>query len=496
MVGSADLARLTAHAEKARVKLSSVLVGDYEQLAEIEAGGLFRAVAGRVEPVLLDEVVRHRHAAEREGAKRIREGRGREAIALYRSEERVIVAPDADARREAMVSDWHEAHSRGEDAVMVAKRNAEAEALNELARERMREAGRLGAEEVEVGGQLFAAGDQVITRVNDRRAGIFNRERWRVVEANPAERRVVLEGLDQERAVEAGAGYLDRVNLGSGAPALQHAYAITTYSAQGATVDRAYVAVDGSMDKQELYVATSRSREETFLYATPEVRAERAEIAPAEPGARDELAHITEASVRDRAQVAAHEAAARAELSGPELSELRRRLRQRFEDLDKAGLERKLKWQEQRLWQVEREIAIPLDLGPAHEKEMRQERERLSAGVDDVSARLAKIGGPEERRAALTELAAVDAELAVRQRLRLAAVRLAPPGYLLAELGESPPTPVSASAGTGRRRRSRAIAWSAASWTEAASLGRGLRSWSSGLLGSGSSAGFERRRGA
>jgi conjugative relaxase-like TrwC/TraI family protein len=123
MVDSATLARLTFHAEKAQAKL--VLVGDPEQLGEIEAGGLFRALAERGEPIYLEEVIRHRHDLDREAAKRIREGEGREALSLYRSEERVTVAPDAEARREAMVRDWHEAFERGEDAVMIAKQNAE-----------------------------------------------------------------------------------------------------------------------------------------------------------------------------------------------------------------------------------------------------------------------------------------------------------------------------------------------------------------------------------
>ncbi len=287
----------------------SSLVGDYEQLSEIEAGGLFRAVAERVDPAHLDEVVRHRFEVEREGAKRIREGEGADAIRLYRSEQRVIVAPDPDARRAAMVGDWHQAYERGEDAVMIAKRNAEVDALNEMARARMKAAGRLGAGEVEVGGWRFAAGDEVITRVNDRRQGIYNRERWRVAEVDVDRDRVVLQGVDQDRAVEVGADYLAKTNPHSGDPALQHAYAITTYSAQGTTVERAYLAADASMDKQELYVATSRSRGETHIYATPEIRGDRAEIAPAEFADRSELAHLSEAAVRDRAQRAAHDVA-------------------------------------------------------------------------------------------------------------------------------------------------------------------------------------------
>jgi conjugative relaxase-like TrwC/TraI family protein len=331
MLDSASLARLIRHADEAKAQL--VLVGDFEQLSEIEAGGLFRAIAERSEVVHLDEVIRHRFDVEREGAKRIREGEGGEAIALYRSEQRVIVAPDPDARREAMVGDWHLAYERGEDAVMIAKRNAEVDQLNELARERMKAAGRLGEEEIEIGGWRYAAGDEVITRVNDRHQGIYNRERWRVVEVDEAQGRVVLQGIDHDRTVEIGAEYLAKTNPHSGAPALQHAYAITTYSAQGTTVERAYLAADASMDKQELYVATSRSRGETFIYATPEIRGERAEIAPAEFADRGELAHLSEAAVRDRAQRAAHDVA---QLTALPTDELRRRR----EELARPGSER------------------------------------------------------------------------------------------------------------------------------------------------------------
>lgn len=122
MVDSATLARLVHHAEQSNAKL--VLIGDPEQLGEIEAGGLFRALADRSEAIVLDEVIRHRHDLDREAAKRIREGEGREALALYRTEERLTIAPDAETRRELMVADWWQSYSRGEDALMIAKRNA------------------------------------------------------------------------------------------------------------------------------------------------------------------------------------------------------------------------------------------------------------------------------------------------------------------------------------------------------------------------------------
>src|SRR5436305_13335470 len=245
MVGSEHLARVIGHAEGAGAKL--VLVGDPEQLGPIEAGGLFSAIAERTDPVRLEDVIRHNHELDRDAAKLIREGQGREALSLYRSEERVTVAGNAEERRVAMVEDWWQSYAKGEDALMVAKRNVEVERLNATARELVKAEGRLGTEEIVVGGSPFAAGDLLITRVNDRRAAIYNRERWEVAQVDAERGRIVLDGIDQARRVEVGPDYLSQTTLGGEAPALQHAYAVTTYCAQGATADRAYVMIDPSM---------------------------------------------------------------------------------------------------------------------------------------------------------------------------------------------------------------------------------------------------------
>ena len=320
MVDSATLARLIDHTQAANGKL--VLIGDPAQLGEIEAGGLFASLVDRGDPIVLDEVIRHSHELDREGAKRIREGHGAEALAIYRPEERVTVADTPEARRQAMVADWWQSYGAGEDALMVAKRNAEVEKLNALAREVMKAEGRLGHNEIEVGGSVFAPGDQVITRVNDNRNEIYNRERWRVAEVDQGGGSMVLDGIDTQRRVCVDSVYLGRVNPNDEAAAIQYAYAATTYQGQGATVDTAFVMADPSMDRQEFYVAASRSREETYFYATPEVQLAREEIAPASPYLREGLDHLAEAAERNGAQVSAHEEALRSELAPLSTSEL------------------------------------------------------------------------------------------------------------------------------------------------------------------------------
>jgi AAA domain/TrwC relaxase len=449
MVDSADLARLIEHARAAEAKL--VLLGDPEQLGEIEVGGLFRAVTDRTEPAHLSEVIRHEHELEREAARLIREGEGREALRLYEAENRVTVAQNAEERREAMVRDWQESFAKGEDAMMIAKRNVEVAKLNELAREIRRQEGQLGAEEIEVGDATFAAGDQVITRVNDRGAEVSNRERWEVTEVDTEAQSVVLEGIDQAKRVELGPDYLSQANPYSDAPALEHAYAVTTYSAQGSTVDRAFVAADPSMDKQKLYVATSRSRGETRLYATPEIQTHREEIAPTSPHAREGIPHIAEAAERDRAQLAAHEVSLRSRFEGLPSEELvaRHRELERAADREKIDQERHDSLRERiergydglaRNEEARRTAEV---LG---RRERREELAQIEAfdrhsrrQLERHEAELARMPVPSD--AARRELAVADQVLVGRERLAIAAARAAPPPYIKAELGERPSDP-------------------------------------------------------
>ncbi len=450
MVDSATLARLIDHAHAADAKL--VLVGDPAQLGEIEAGGLFASIVARTDPVVLDQVIRHEHDLDREGARRIREGHGSEAIETYRSEERVVVSADPEARREEMVGDWWRSFGEGEDALMVAKRNAEVARLNALAREVMRAEGRLGEQEIEVGEGRFAVGDQVITRVNDHRNEIYNRERWRVEAVDAEGRSVGLVGIDTARRVGVDADYLGRVNPNDGSPALQHAYAATTYQAQGSTVDRAYVMADPSMDRQELYVAASRSREETWFYATPEIDLERAEYAPRSES-REGLAHIAAAAERDGAQVSAHDLALRTRLDGlssPELVRLRAELRS--EAGDEREAERRREQFDERSARRE-ELLAGLDterLALGVEPRRRRDRQAYREAIRWIETRERQISRQSERNEvafgelppvahdARAEVAAIDVVLDHRTHLALAAARVAPPEYVVSELGERP----------------------------------------------------------
>jgi conjugative relaxase-like TrwC/TraI family protein len=439
MVDSRTLARLIGYAEAAEAKL--VLIGDPAQLGEIEAGGLFAAIVRRTEPIVLDEVIRHRYELEREGAKLIREGQGREALSIYEGAERVTVSDDPAARRAAMVADWWQSFERGEDALMIAKRNAEVAELNAMARAKLKAEGRVHGEEIKVGSARFAKGDQIITRINDRKAQIYNRERWRVVEVDVKSRRLVLDGIDTRGRVCVDSVYLDRLRDRDKGPAIEYAYAANTYQSQGSTVDRAFVAADPSMDRQELYVAASRSRGETRLYVTPEANPERAEFAP-RPRDLAGLEHIAKAAERDRAQAAAHDAALRSRFTDMGSEQLAAKLAEiRAEARTEAGVDERYR----RLGEKIREDAEVLE-------SIRSEPERYAAPDSAERSTCERIalnarerdGLPEVRHEARAEEAAAEAILAKRERMAFEAARVSPPRYITREIGERPSDPAKA----------------------------------------------------
>jgi hypothetical protein len=377
-----------------------------------------------------------------------------------------------------MVAEWHESFRAGEDAVMVAKQNVEVERLNAMARQLRQEAGQLGEREIEVGEARFAAGDQVITRVNDRAADIYNRERWQVAEVDPDERRVVLEGIDQARTVEVDADYLAKTNPHSDAPALQHAYAVTTYSAQGTTVDRAFVAADPSMDKQEMYVAVSRSRGETTIFATPEVQVDREEFAPGDPYLRRGIPHIAEASERDRAQTAAHDEALRSELRGLPTDELvsRRGELAREAGREDTNQERRRSaesWLEDREQELDHAVRQCEAAEAAPRKVRREALPGAEAWEADARERVERLRDelremPPVRHEARAELANADLVLSERHRLAITAAQLHPPDYIVAGLGSARAIPGGARHGTAASPRSRGIAKSTGSPTATA----------------------------
>jgi ATP-dependent exoDNAse (exonuclease V) alpha subunit len=158
--------------------------------------------------------------------------------------------------------------------VLVVRDNKRRERLNALIRAELKRDGRLG-ESIHIGGYDFAVGDRVVTRRNDRERSVDNGMRATVIAVDPTEKDLV---------VRTDAGAHRRLDAPYVAEHLQHAYALTAHTIQGATVEWAgVVGRPEDFTRNWSYTALSRAREPTELFVldTPAERElQRAEIAP------------------------------------------------------------------------------------------------------------------------------------------------------------------------------------------------------------------------
>jgi len=280
MVGSRQMERVLSAAQQAGAKV--VLVGDPEQLQAIEAGAAFRALAERHGAAEIGEVRRQREGWQRDATRELATGRTGGALGRYERAGMVEGHGTREEARAALVDGWdaERQQSPNQSRVILAYTRADVAELNGLARERLREAGELGAEhqvETERGARAMARGDRLMFLRNERGLGAGPGGRGGVAVKNGTLGTVLAVDSKGERLTVRldGAGGAGQEGKDA-APVvtfyvrdyghLDHGYAATVHKAQGVTVDRAHVLASAHMDRHAAYVALTRHRDGVALH--------------------------------------------------------------------------------------------------------------------------------------------------------------------------------------------------------------------------------------
>jgi hypothetical protein len=233
-----------------------VLVGDAEQLQAIEAGAAFRALTERHGAAEITEIRRQRVDWQREATRELATGRTGAALDRYEAAGMVRGHETREAARSALVDGWDAVRQAKPAAsqVMLAHTRADVAELNQLARGRMRDAGKLGSDQLvatERGERAFAAGDRVMFLRNERSMGVKNGTLGTVENVNGSSLAVRLDGGDRREV---------RFDLKDYAQ-IDHGYAATIHKSQGVTVDHAHLLASDGLDRHAAYVGMSRHRE-------------------------------------------------------------------------------------------------------------------------------------------------------------------------------------------------------------------------------------------
>ncbi|MGO8910086.1 MAG: Ti-type conjugative transfer relaxase TraA [Bradyrhizobium sp.] len=257
MVGTRQLERVLSHAAEAGAKV--VLVGDPRQLQSIEAGAAFRSIHERQGGAEIGEVRRQREDWQRDATRDLATGGTGDALEAYRSHGMLHDAQTREQARGDLIERWDRDRQTSPDKsrIILTYTNDEVQALNETAREKIREAGSLGDEvrvTVERGERSFASGDRVMFLQNERGLGVKNGTLGTVAQVSIQSMTVQ---TDDGRSVRFDLKDYNRID---------HGYAATIHKAQGMTADRAYVLATPGMDAHGSYVALSRHRDGMDLH--------------------------------------------------------------------------------------------------------------------------------------------------------------------------------------------------------------------------------------
>lgn len=251
MVDSRTMSSLMEHIETSGAKL--VLSGDSKQLQAVGIGGAFSALAERLTVKTLVDIQRQAEKWQRDAVRELADGDPVKGLQAFFNKGYLSLADDRETAMATLIEKWTTHASKiPETALLLASTRADAEELNKLAQAARPDI--LKGNSHERDDFTFYEGDRIKFTKNHP-LGKYNNGDFGVLKG-------IIGGkfhiqLDSRRGqIETS---IDNPNISLG-------YASTTHSAQGATVERAFVLLGSSMQDRNLtYVQASRARHETYF---------------------------------------------------------------------------------------------------------------------------------------------------------------------------------------------------------------------------------------
>ena len=292
-VSTEDMGRVVEVARRCGAMVTGT--GDTAQLEAVDAGGIFRLIAARHGHWELSEVRRFRHAWERDASVRLRRGEV-EALAEYAARGRIYHGAQDRVYDDAVML-WLNGHLAGQETLLMATSNETAARLAALARERLAQLRIVGEAEITLAdGNGAGRGDLVRARLNTRIDAdgqtLANRDTIRIEGlAGTGEKRMAVVTRqtgpgEWSRPFFVPAAYLQE--------SAELAYAGNVHVAQGRTVDRGHLVVDGGATRSLVYTGATRGREKNTIHVTTGAPD------PAQPTRTERDAYAT-AALRQRA---------------------------------------------------------------------------------------------------------------------------------------------------------------------------------------------------
>jgi len=247
-------------------------VGDPRQSQAVGAGGLWpaleRAVDANGARVELTRNVRAHDPEDRRDQKLFRDGEHEQALQGYAARNRLILEHDQRHAEDRALEAAHTDRLAGKRTIVIAQTsNERLDELNARAQAIRAELGELGERGVPVPGRPYRlhAGDEIQIRrtlAHPAHGPLRNGQSANVIEVGQGSGALILE-LKDGRTAALGEEQIARADV-------RLSYVQHPFPAQGVTTDTAHVIVGEHPTAEGSYVALSRARESTRLYASRE----------------------------------------------------------------------------------------------------------------------------------------------------------------------------------------------------------------------------------
>lgn len=261
MISTEDLSMLYQQTKAAGAKL--LLVGDPKQLDAVDAGGFLGWMENKGHASHLTSVWRFKADWEKTASLALRLG-DTEILKTYQQEGRITEAEDA---LESAYSAWLADQSAGKSSVLIAGRNDQVQDLNARAQAQFLAEGKTSDKKkapIRTGEAYI--GDTILARLNNRQLldsnGDFIKNGTRLKITKIQRDTIQARREDTGATITIPADYArESVELG---------YACTIHRSQGLTVDTCHVAIDTSYNREQLYVAMTRGKENNQIHINAE----------------------------------------------------------------------------------------------------------------------------------------------------------------------------------------------------------------------------------
>ena len=262
MMGSSLSVELFNVIKKSGAKL--VLTGDDRQLSSVDRPGAFGLLAERYDSVELRDVRRQTVEWQKAVSEDLSQGNIKSAVHLLQANDCISWQATKEEALSDLLKTWAFDSEKDGTRQILAQRNVDVDALNEGAREILRNQGKLGDLEItcmtQRGKMPFAEGDRVQFTKTDKNQGLEN-GRFGVIEHIDPETKILTFKMDNQETKEVDPTTYD---------GLRHGYAATVYKAQGSTLDHVYVLHDNTTNQATNYVALTRQTKSLSLYVSRE----------------------------------------------------------------------------------------------------------------------------------------------------------------------------------------------------------------------------------